>query len=186
MLARLKHVAEAISEVLCAGGAIAVGAMVVLVSYSSISRYVFNYAISFMDEVAGLLLMVVCFCSFAYVFMKGGHIRVALILDSLPVKAKTYLELLTRLILLFYLIIFTKISFDFVIVSYELDNHTADSGLYEVPWMAVMPVSGFIFGSIVLISCLEPIWALLTGKKSEIQMEFEKKGAVIEEETKSF
>jgi hypothetical protein len=39
---------------------------------------------------------------------------------------------------------------------------------------------------VVLISCLEPIWALVTGEKSEIQLEFEKKGAHIEEETKSF
>jgi TRAP-type C4-dicarboxylate transport system permease small subunit len=186
MLTRLKHVAEFVSEVLAAGGAIAVGLMVVLVSYSSLSRYVFNYAINFMEEVAGLLLMIVCFTSFAYVFMKGGHIRVALILELLPAKTKTYLELLTRLILFLYLIIFTKISFDFVAFSYKLDNHTPDAGIYEVPWQAVMPVSGFIFGLIVLISCLEPIWALVTGKKSEIQLEFEKKGALIEEETKSF
>jgi TRAP-type C4-dicarboxylate transport system permease small subunit len=186
MLARLRRTAEIVSEILCGGGALAVLAMVVLVTYSSISRYVFNHAINYMEEVAGLLLMLVCFLSFAYVFMKGGHIRVALILDFLPAKAKTYAELATRLILLFYLIVFTKISLDFVIVSYELGNRTPDAGLYEVPWMAVMPVSGFVFGVIVLISCLEPIWALVTGAKSEIQLEFEKKGALIEEETKSF
>jgi len=186
MIARLKHSAEVVSEVFCGVGATAVAVMVVLVSISSASRYVFNYAISFMEEVAGLLLMVVCFASFAYVFVKGGHIRVTLIMDLLPPRVRTYVELGTRLVLLFYLAIFTKISLDFVIVSYQLDNHTADSGLYEVPWMAVMPVSGFVLGVVVLISCLEPFWDILTGKKSEIQLEFERKEAVIEEETKSF
>jgi TRAP-type C4-dicarboxylate transport system permease small subunit len=175
--------AESLSEGLAAVGAIAVLAMVLLVTYSSISRDVFGRAVSYMEEVAGLLLMVVSFCAFAYVFVKGGHIRVVLIQQLFSEKVRGYVELFTHLILLFYLIVFTKLSYDFVVVSYQLNCHTASSNLYEVPWMAVMPVSGFLFGVVVLISCIEPLWDIVMGKKKELEFE---KTVHIEEETKTF
>jgi len=183
LITRLKRVAESLSEALAIAGGIAVLAMVLIVTYSSISRYVFGRAVSYMEEVAGLLLMVVSFCAFAYVFVKGGHIRVVVILDQFSEKVRGYMELGTRMILLFYLIVFTKVSYDFVAVSYQLNCHTASSDLYEVPWMAVMPISGLLFGLVVLISCLEPIWNIVMGKKKGIEFE---KAAPVEEETKTF
>ena len=175
--------AESLSEALAMVGGIAVLVMVLLVTYSSISRYVFGMAVSWMEEVAGLLLMVVSFCSFAYVFVKGGHIRVVLILDQFSEKVRGYMELGTRMILLFYLIVFTILGYDFVAYSFQLNCHTASSNLYEAPWMAVMPVSGFLFGVVVLISCVEPIWDIVTGKKKGIEYE---KIAPVEEEKKTF
>ena len=183
MIAWLKKTADRLSEYLAIIGGIAVLMMVLLVTYSSVSRYVFGVAVSWMEEVAGLLLMVCSFCSFAYVFVRGGHIRVVLILELLPEKVRGYFELFTRLVLLFYLIIFTKLSYDFLAFSYQLDCHTASSNLYEVPWMAVMPVSAFLFGVVVLIACVEPIWDIVMGKKKGIEFE---KTAPVEEETKTF
>lgn len=92
MITRLKRMAEIVSEVLCTGGGLAVMALVLLVSYSSISRYVFGRAVNYMEEVAGLLLMVVSFLSFAYIFVKGGHIRVMLILGQFSGKVREYVE----------------------------------------------------------------------------------------------
>ncbi len=161
----------------------AVLAMVVLVAYSSISRYVFNKAVNFMEEVAGLLLMLACFLSFAYVFVKGGHIRVVLLLDLFPRWLRDVIEFMIRVVLVLYLALFTKLTWDFVKLSYELDCHTPDARLYEVPWMVVMPLSGAVFGVIVLISCVEALWNMISGKKG---LEFEKASGVTEEETKTF
>jgi TRAP-type C4-dicarboxylate transport system permease small subunit len=184
MLKKAKRLAENTSLVLCAISGVAVVVMVGLVTYSSASRYAFHSAVPYMEEVAGLLLMVTCFLSFAYVFVKGGHIRVVLVMDRFSPRAKGYIELVDRAILLFYLIIFTIISFDFVKVSYILDCHTSDSHLYEVPWMAVMPVGGAIFIVIILISIIEAVSDIIVKKKKA--PEFEKLGVVAEEETKTF
>jgi TRAP-type C4-dicarboxylate transport system permease small subunit len=184
MITLMKRVSEVASEVLAAIGGFAVGVMVLLVTYSSISRYFFGRAVNYMNEVAGLLMMVVCFLSFPYVFMKGGHIRVALILNKLSSKARGYLELGNRIVLSLYLMVFTKIAYDFVADSYRYDCHTPDSNLYEVPWMSVMPVSGLVFCLIAIMSCVEPIWNIITGRKKGL--EAEKAQGPIEEETKSF
>jgi TRAP-type C4-dicarboxylate transport system permease small subunit len=114
-----------------------------------------------MEEVAGLLLMVASFSSFAYVFVKKGHVRVSLIIHRLPPKLRIIQELVIRFMLLFYMIVFTKLGYGFVVMSYRLDCHTADSGLYEVPWMAVMPLSGLIFSLILIISCVQYIKSIL-------------------------
>lgn len=169
MLLRIRRFFEALSKILCLIGGIAVVGMSVIVTYSSISRYVFGVAVSYMEEVAGLLLMVVSFTSIAYIFIKGGHIRVMLILGNLPPTLKSIVELITRFILLFYLIIFTKVSYSFVLTSYMLDCHTADSNLYEVPWMAVMPLSGLVFAIVVFVSCLEPLWNVISGKTNKLE-----------------
>lgn len=180
---RLLRFTEHFCVVLSAIGAIAVIVMVLLVTFSSCSRYVFGIAVNYMEEVAGLLLMVVSFSSFAYVFVKRGHIRVELILAMLPKGLKYYLELVNKIILLVYLIIFTKIAYDFVVVSYRLDCHTPDANLYEVPWMAVMPLSGLIFAVVVFMYCLRDIFDMITGKNKEMELE---KTPVMEEATKSF
>ena len=155
MIEFLSKVAEKLSKTLCLVGGIAVMAMVILVTYSSISRYVFGSAVSYVEEVAGLFLMVVSFCSFAYVFIQKGHVRVTLVLGRLGPRISVFLELAIRLLLLFYMIVFTKLGYNFVVMSYILDCHTSDSNLYEVPWMAVMPISGLIFSFILVISCLQ-------------------------------
>jgi len=180
----LNKVADKISKALCLIGGLAVLGMVLLVTYSSISRYVFGVAVSYMEEVAGLFLMVASFSSFAYVFVQKGHVRVTLILFRLPPKIRVIFELAIRFMLLFYMIVFTKLGYGFVVMSYRLDCHTADSGLYEVPWMAVMPVSGFIFALILVISCIQYIKVIfkqgMNGTGSEQDRE------TIEEMTKAF
>jgi hypothetical protein len=43
-----------------------------------------------------------------------------------------------------------------------------------------------LFGVIVLISCLEPIWNLVREKKTDIALKYGKEEAVIEESKKTF
>lgn len=158
-------------EVLSFIGAIAVMLMVLLVTYSSFSRYVLGSAIEYMEEVAGLFLMVSAFASFAYVFVKGRHIRVKLILDKLPKGPKGILDLAAKFLLLFYLALFTKLTYDFVVVSYHLDCHTPTANLYEVPWMAVMPFGGLTFAIVVFIEILHDILYMITGKSKKVELE---------------
>ena len=158
-----------IGSFLCMIGGVAVFVMVILVTYSSISRYFFGQAINYMEEVAGLLLMLVAFLSFAHVYNRRGHIRVEIILDFVPKKIRDWLIILNKLMLLFYLFIFVKLTYDFVKMSYAMDCHTADAQLYEVPWMACMPIGGALLAYCVLVSLIEDIAQIIRGNHLEAE-----------------
>lgn len=143
-----------LGEVLNIGGMVAVGSLAILVSYSAISRYAVNRAVFFAEELAGLLLVACAFLSFAFVFNKGGHIKLTLVTDRLPIRARYCLEIVTSVLALLYLTIFLKESCVFTYTSYLLGCHSNDAGLYEVPWMVLMSIGTLVFILSVLMFCL--------------------------------
>ena len=79
MVKRVKMVTDRVSEVFGAISGVAIFAIVSVVAYSTISRYVFNRSVPWMEELAGLLLMACCFLAFPFVFAKGMHIKVTIL-----------------------------------------------------------------------------------------------------------
>lgn len=168
MLERVQKVINHGSKVFGAAGGFAIAFLAILVAYSAISRYAFDKAVFFMEELAGLLLLTCAFLSFAYVFVQGRHIKLTLITDKLPLWARNWLEIITGVVSLFYLILFTKLSYDFTYTSFRLDCHSHDAGLYEVPWMAIMPLSILMFSLAVLMFVLARVlkrWSTRNKKK---------------------
>ncbi len=63
--------------------------IMVLTSADAIARYVFNQPLSAVYEVTGeYLLVAAVFLSAGYTYREGGHIRVTLLVDHLPPRAK--------------------------------------------------------------------------------------------------
>lgn len=155
------------SQVLYIGGSIAIAFLAVLVAYSAISRYFFNQAVFFMEELAGLLLLACAFSSFAYIFVKGEHIKVSLLTSRLPLKARYWLEGVTGTIALFFLSVLFKESLGFTYKSYLLNCHSNDANLYEVPWMGLMPVGTLMLILVVLVFCIERGFKACTTPKIE-------------------
>jgi TRAP-type C4-dicarboxylate transport system permease small subunit len=151
LLGRAQRVINRGSTVLHRCSGIVIGCLTVLVAYSAISRYAFNRAVFFVEELAGLLLVVSAFLAFAYVFTQGGHIKLTLITSRLPPRVRGLLEIVVSVVAFGYLIILTKLSYDFVWRSYLLDCHSNDAGLYEVPWMSAMPLGLLMFSLVVLM-----------------------------------
>ena len=111
--------------------------------------------------------MICCFAAFPFVFTNGQHIKVTLLTGKLSARVRGYVEIATSLIAFLFLILFIKLTYDFVYDSYLLDCHTYDARLYEVPWMAVMPLGGVVFALVVLAFFIERIWNAI--KKTEIE-----------------
>lgn len=165
MVKRVKMVTDRVGEVFGAISGVAIFAIVSVVAYSTISRYVFNRSVPWMEEMAGLLLMACCFLAFPFVFTKGMHIKVTLLTGKVPSKARMYMEVVAGILAFLFLILFVKLTYDFTYESYLLDCHTYDARLYEVPWQAVMPLGGAIFAIVVLVFCIEKIGNIV--KKTE-------------------
>ena len=165
MLKRVKMVTDRVGEVFGAISGVAIFAIVSVVAYSTVSRYVFNRSVPWMEEMAGLLLMACCFLAFPFVFTKGVHIKVTLLTGKVPPKARMYMEVVAGILAFLFLILFVKLTYDFTYESYLLDCHTYDARLYEVPWQAVMPLGGAIFAIVVLVFCIEKIGNIV--KKTE-------------------
>lgn len=167
VLQKAKEVTDSISEILSFGAKISLCALVGLVAYSAFSRYVLLKAVHFMAETGGLLLMSIGFLSFAYVFTIGGHIKLTILTDKLPQRIRSWLEVVMSLLSLAYFIIFIKLSLDFVYTSYLADCHSVDAHLYEVPWMALMPIGIIIFAIVVLVFCIDKAHSALTTVKEK-------------------
>ena len=176
MIQRTEKISHGISRVLSIGAEVCICALIGLVSYSAISRYAFSQGIYFMEEVGGLLLMAISFLSFAYVFSLGRHIKVTLITDKLPKAIKNWLEVAVGVVSLVYFAIFIKLSLDFVYRSYQLDCHTVDARLYEVPWMALMPAGIIVCAIVVLAFSIGKVYSTVAkiGRKKEAEVTMEK------------
>lgn len=174
MIKRVKMVTDRMGEVSGVLSGVAIFAIISVVTYSTLSRYVFNKSVAWMEEMAGLLLMASSFLAFSYVFTKGLHIKVTLLTGKVPSKVRMYMEVVAGVLTLLYLVLFVKLTYDFTYESYLLDNHTYDARLYEVPWQAAMPLGGAIFAIAVLVYCIEKIWNIVKKteqKPEEIELE---------------
>lgn len=163
---KLKLISDYISKVLCAGSQLLVCALIVIVCYSTISRYVFSRAVGFTEELGAIFLTGIAFLSFAYVFSIGAHIRVTIVSDKLPKVVRSWVEIIAGLLGLAYSVMIIKLGWEFVYFSYLLDCHSPDSHIYEVPWMAAIPIGMLAFAIAFLVFCIDKVHAI---KKREVK-----------------
>lgn len=125
--------------------------LVALVVYGTISRYLFSQPVFFMEEAGGLLFMGIAFLAFPDVFIAGGHIKLNLVTNRLPKAVRNWVEVVQGVVALTFFVVFAKVGWDFVYVSYQLDCHTPDMNLYEVPWQAILPATMVVMVMVTLI-----------------------------------
>ena len=150
------------TEVLSYGAEVCIMALVVLVSYSAISRYVFSKGVYFMEEFGSILLAAIAFLSFAYAFAVGRHVNVTFIISKFPKAVRNWWEVGRNLVCLFFLFVWFKLLFDFVYTSYEMNCHSVDAHIYLVPWMALMPLGVMVFAIAVLMFCINRAYENVT------------------------
>jgi len=156
-LRRARNLSNWLSQAFNIDSGACIGVSAVLVTYCTMSRYLFARATYIMEELTALLLVGVSFLAFSYTFVKGRHVRVTLLINRLPSQLRDRLEVVCSVITLVYLTIFIKLSYDFVRLSYQLDCHSVGARIYEVPWMAIMPAGMVVFAIVVLVSCIDKV-----------------------------
>lgn len=69
-----------------------------MVTVDVFARYVFLSPISGIMEIERMMMSYVCFCAFAYAFVQRVHVRVTLVTDRLPSRARRINEIVADLI----------------------------------------------------------------------------------------
>jgi len=154
------NVVSSISAVL--SGILIVG-LTLIITFGVAARYVANKSIEGLFDIAGILLAAVIFLGLAYAFNRRAHIRMELVTRHLPRRLQTWLRLVTYLIGLGFLVVFTSQGWTFALRSYHENARTfTDLPLY-IP-LLVMAIGLSLLGMIVLLTVCRYIW-LMVGRE---------------------
>ncbi|MCM2130366.1 TRAP transporter small permease [Larsenimonas rhizosphaerae] len=111
-------------------------------------------SISGMSEIAGFLLVGATFLGTAYTFTKGGHIRVTLLTDRIPVRPRALLEVIMLTIALALTLVL-----GWQLAALVLDSHAYDEVSYGMAAVPLMyPQAVLLTGIALLTLALLEAW----------------------------
>tara|TARA_B100000674_G_C37764924_1_gene879758 strand:- start:306 stop:842 length:537 start_codon:yes stop_codon:yes gene_type:complete len=145
------HVVVFASRFAAAVGAGVVVAMMLVVTYSVVNRYILNTPITWTDELSGYLVVALVMLGAADALRRGDHISVDLITSRLTNRGKRVVEIWSYIVVLVFssvLLISSKKTID-----YSVNFEIVSEGYLEVPmWI---PQSFLILGgSLVFLVAL--------------------------------
>ncbi|MCU4178901.1 TRAP transporter large permease subunit [Bosea sp. BH3] len=120
--------------------ALALAAMTAIVVYEVISRYVFNEPTIWVTEIGTYLFVAITFLGMAVAQRGNAHIRVEILVDSLPTEWRTRLELATLWLALLFTAFCTWHGARFTFLEYV--HGARDWGLLSTPqWLPQLPMT---------------------------------------------
>jgi C4-dicarboxylate transporter DctQ subunit len=110
----------------------------VLVFASAIGRYAFAAPIPDAFDIARLMLGVAMLWGFASVGYRGAHIKVDLMAELLPARARLWLDVIASLVLLLFTVLLAWMLLGRVESAYASNESTFDLRLPVWPWLALI------------------------------------------------
>jgi len=99
--------------------ALGVIAMAINTIAAVISRYVFNSAITFTDELNMIFIVVVTYAGLSYAARNGRHIRMSAIYDAMPVKVRKVLMIVMASVTSAFMFFLSFYSYCYIVEVYE-------------------------------------------------------------------
>jgi TRAP-type C4-dicarboxylate transport system permease small subunit len=99
--------------------AIGVIAMTVNTIAAVVSRYVFNSAIAFTDELNVIFIVVVTFAGLSYAARNGRHIRMSALYDAMPANMRKVLMIVMASVTSLFMFFLSFYSYRYVLEVYE-------------------------------------------------------------------
>lgn len=118
-------------------------AMVLLIAFNVIVRYVFSYGIVAFQEMEWHLMAVGALFGMSYALNSGDEVRVDVLYGSFSDRAKLVVDAISSLLLLIVCLIVVYLSVGFVAQSFALSEGSADPGGLPMRWLlkACIPVA---------------------------------------------
>jgi len=171
MLKQVIRISEYTSHVLATVSGVFLLALMGLVTYATMSRYLLDRAVHLMEELAALLLVGIAFCAFAYVFVHRLHIRVTLIVSRFPRRVRDWLEVLTSIIAILYFVVFFVYGIRFVAKTAELGPYSVTAHLNLIPWMSLIPLGILVCIFVVSVITIAKIHSIVSVSGTEAEPE---------------
>jgi len=128
--------------------------MMVIIGYDVLMRHIFDDPTIWADEISCYLLVGITFLGAAYTLSMNGHVRIETITDRLSPKVKRYLEFITDVASLAFLVIFTRQAYWLVkdsLVSVKISATLLRTPLYLPQLMLAIGLTWFYLQMLVHI-----------------------------------
>jgi TRAP-type transport system small permease protein len=151
-MSRLQWANNSISAVSSRLGAWLVIAMIPLVLFEVLTRYIFRQPLMVADEFSAYMFVILSFIGLGYTWKSGGHIRVVFVTTKMPVKISRWLRVVILAMCLAYCIMINIESYGFLVTSFE--RHLRSSSWLRTPLQGphIAVVIGYIFLTVALIT----------------------------------
>ena len=126
---------------LAALAAIAGSSIVVLIGVSVTRRYITNTPLRVTEELVGLLMTAAFFLALPLVTLKGEHVRVTILVASLPEHARRWVGLAAGLFGVAFCLWYFALALPWLEFAFDRTLKTEATRLLMYPWMAVIPFS---------------------------------------------
>ena len=145
-------------------------AIVVLISYDVLMRYLLDRPQLFVDEVASFLEVLVIFGGLAYTFQRGGHVRVDLVTGHLPSVARAWLRAAGLLVGLAFLLVVIWTTTQSALTAYRY-GRVSTVMLYPI-WvpMLVIPAGLALMALVMLVALGRQVRALRGRHPDEVPL----------------
>ncbi|MBI5967625.1 MAG: TRAP transporter small permease [Deltaproteobacteria bacterium] len=133
-----------------------------------VTRYILRQPLILCDEFGGYSLFAITFLGLAYCAKEKGHIRITFLVERLPSRLASWLRFFTLSLALVYIGVGSKISWDFLINSFNRNIKSNSWLMVPLKWpQMVLPIGMTLFSLILVGEIAKTIKAIKAGVKVE-------------------
>lgn len=149
---------------LAGAGVLSIIAMMCVVTFDVIGRYLFNQPTVWADEVASFLMIAVVFCGLAQNLCLGDHIRIDVVTNLMSARTRFFLDLVAHAVCIVFataLFVACWTRFD----NFWVRQTTSDSPIMLPLWIPAVPVllGAAVFCLAAVAGFVTRLHALLSG-----------------------
>jgi TRAP-type mannitol/chloroaromatic compound transport system permease small subunit len=120
-------------------------AIVLVMSFNVLLRYIFNTGSVAMQELEWHLMAPICMLGLSYALLKDGHVQVDILYGSFSERWKRFIDLVSAVLVIVVVAFLLKVSIPYVMQSYAISEGSPDPGGLPYRWIvkAMLP-AGFV------------------------------------------
>jgi TRAP-type C4-dicarboxylate transport system permease small subunit len=142
--------------------------IIALTQIEVVTRYIMGQPLILCDEFGGYSLFAITFLGLAYCAKEKGHIRITFLMERLSAKTSGRIRILTLILALFYIGIASKVSWDFLILSFQRGIKSNSWLMTPLAWpQMVLPVGCTLFFFVLLVQLVKTIRNVKAGVRVE-------------------
>jgi len=160
------HAIDKISDLIGISVSVLLPAMVVVLTYEVVARYIFERPTIWAFETSVFMFGYCGLLSGAYILKRNEHISVDILYNRLSPRGKSLLNVITRLLFFFFIILVIIYGWKATSVSIDCSEHSpSEWGPPVAHFKLMLPVGGFLLLMQGLADWIRDLYRALTNKE---------------------